>query len=776
MNRRALLRLSSLAGIGWLPLRAGAQETPASPETTALSTYMGKAAEAALPPDVEEAAKHHLLDTLAAMISGSQLAPGQASLRFAHSRLGSGNATIVASTLTSDPANAALANGVMAHADETDDSHERSRSHPGCAVVPAALAAGEEFGISGAHLLRAVALGYDVGPRITIAMGGPAFSYESHKSTHAIAGVFGAASAAACAASLDAQQMRWVLDYTAQQSAGITAWQRDKDHIEKAFVFAGMPARNGVTAALLVHDGWNGVNDIFTGADNFFAAYAPNADLSKIAEGLGERYEIAHTDIKKWTVGSPIQAPLDAVEAMRRRHPFEIFQVESVTVRLAPSIAAVVDNRDIPDICLQHMVAVMLVDKTASFQAAHDKARMKDLTVLHERAKVRLVRDEELAKFLPVRVAVVDITLTDGTTLTERVEAVRGTVRNPMSRDEVIGKCRDLIEPVIGADQGHRLIEAVLSIESLKDVRALRPLLQRPQGAISPFIDVHVHMDKAAGARSIEAAVSAMPLENSELYLFLPSPFPERSAKSFDIEEIQAAARGFPGKVAVLGGGGTLNPMLQEAVKAGSVSSALEKRFSERAHKIIALGAVGFGELAAEHLPSESTPSYQSIAPDNPLLTMLAGIAVGAGMPITLHMEATHTNISQFENLLAFDGRAKIVWAHGGWDNTGLRTPQLCRLLLSAHPNLYMELKIDPKKPGQNSPLEGGASGKVKPVWLALFQDFPDRFVMGSDQHYPNPNDAVQRWQGIVALFNLLPETLRRSFGLENVRKIYRLP
>src|SRR5205085_10136688 len=127
---------------------------------------------------------------------------------------------------------------------------------------------------------------------------------------------------------------------------------------------------------------------------------------------------------------SPIQAPLDAIQAIRDKRPFEADQVQRVTVRLAPSVAAVVDNRDIPDISLQHMVAVMLLDKTASFQAAHDKARMQDATVLRQRAKVQYVPDQQLARLLPVRVAVVEITLTDGTTMTERVEAVRGTVRN----------------------------------------------------------------------------------------------------------------------------------------------------------------------------------------------------------------------------------------------------------------------------------------------------------------------------------------------------------
>jgi len=466
-------------GLAWPRARAAAQTASPGPVMSALSAYMSAAASRALPAEVVEHTKHHILDTLAAMISGSELPPGQAALRYVRARGSKGAATVAGSSLTAGPVDAALANGVLAHADETDDSHGPSRSHPGCAVVPAALAAGEEFGVDGTRFLSAVTLGYDVGPRVMIALGGADFSYESHKSSHAIAGVFGAAAAAASTAGLDAQQMRWVLDYTAQQSSGIAAWQRDTDHIEKAFVFGGMPARSGVTSALLVQSGWNGVDDIFSGADNFFLANAPAANPEKVVEKLGERYEITRTDIKKWTVGSPIQAPLDAVENLRGRHPFEADQVERVVVRLAPTVAAVVDNRDIPDICLQHMVAVMLLDKTASFKAAHDKPRMQDTAVLRQRAKVQLVHDEALARLLPVRVAVVELTLTDGTRLTERVEAVRGTPRNPMSRAEVFDKCRDLIAPVLGSETSKRLIETVFAIETMTDIRRLRPLLQR---------------------------------------------------------------------------------------------------------------------------------------------------------------------------------------------------------------------------------------------------------------------------------------------------------
>jgi 2-methylcitrate dehydratase PrpD len=444
-----------------------------------LSDYMAAAGSRPLPDEATEHAKHHLLDTFASIVSGSELLPGQAAQRYIGAHGGKGVATIAGTTLTAAPADAALANGVMAHADETDDSHNASRSHPGCAIVPAALAVGEELGIDGARLLRAVTLGYDVGTRVVMAMGGAEFSYESSLATHSIAGTFCAAAAAACAAGLNARQMRWALDYAAQQSSGIVAWRRDTDHIEKAFVFGGMTARNGVTAALVVRSGWNGVEDIFSGADNFFQAYAPKAKPERLVEKLGERYEVVQTDIKKWTVGSPIQGPLDAIEAIRNKRAFEFDQVRRVTVRLAPSVAAVVDNRDIPDICLQHMVAVMLLDKTVSFHAAHDKPRMQDAAIQRERAKVDLVRDGELVQFLPVRVTVVEIELADGTRLSERISAVRGTPRNPMSRIEVMEKARDLTAPILGREKSERLIDAVYAIETLTEIRNLQPLLQR---------------------------------------------------------------------------------------------------------------------------------------------------------------------------------------------------------------------------------------------------------------------------------------------------------
>jgi 2-methylcitrate dehydratase PrpD len=441
-----------------------------------LSQYMAAAGSAPLPRLALEQAKLHILDTLGAMVSGATLRPGKLAIAFARNYGGEKVATVVASDVVVGPIEAALANGILAHSDETDDSHAPSLSHPGAPIVAATLAAGEKFGVDGARFVRAVALGYDVGTRMTMTLGS---DYPAgHRSTHALAGNWGTAAAAGCCAGLNEQQMRWLVDYTAQQSAGINSWQRDRDHIEKAFVFAGMAARNGVNAALLVQSGWTGVDDVLSGADNFFAANGPQADPNKLVEALGTRFEVERTNIKKWTVGSPIQAPLDALWNLMQVHKFKPDDVQKIIARVARTEASVVNNRDIPDICLQHMMAVMLIDGTASFAAAHDVARMKDVDVLRQRAKVELVPDDDLEKRLPSREAIVDVVLTDGRRFSEHVSAVRGTAQNPMTKDEVVSKCRDLIAPVLGAERCDALIRFVLSFETQTDLHALRPLLQ----------------------------------------------------------------------------------------------------------------------------------------------------------------------------------------------------------------------------------------------------------------------------------------------------------
>ena len=473
-RRDALAAGMGTAVAASLPRRsAAADDGPAVMDT--LSGYMSEAGGRMLPQAAAEQTKDHILDTLAAMISGSELPPGRHAMRFARAIGSDDTATIVASNLVRGPIEAAIINGACAQADETDDNYSAGGAHPGCAVVPAALAMGEYGRIDGARFVRAVALGYDVGMRAMKTI----LATTVLQDTHNVVGTFGAAAAAGCAANLGPQQMRWLLDYAAQQAgAGYAIWQRDTEHMEKAFVFGAMGARNGVTAALLVQAGFTGIGDVFAGRDNFFSTYAPRADPRGLLDGLGERFDVGETIIKKWSTGGPVQSPVDALADLRRQHPFAAGDVRQVIVRLSSSAAPKVDNARSPDLCLQYLVAVTLLDGTLTFRAAHDTARMTDPAVLQLRAKVQVVADDGLERLLPKRVAVVEITLDDGTRLTERNDTVRGTPENPMTRDEVVAKARDLIDPVLGEQKGAQLVEAIYALEQVKDMRELRPLLQ----------------------------------------------------------------------------------------------------------------------------------------------------------------------------------------------------------------------------------------------------------------------------------------------------------
>ena len=166
-------------------------------------------------------------------------------------------------------------------------------------------------------------------------------------------------------------------------------------------------------------------------------------------------------------VGSPIQAPLDALEIMLKRRRINPDDVREILVRMNPG--SVVDNREMPDVCIQHMLAVMLIDRTVTFNSAHDKPRMQDPSVLRQRMKVRLD---------PAAPPVVTITFVDGARLTENVTAVRGTNSNPMTREELVAKARDLMTPVLGAASTVRLVDATLAIENRQSIRELRPLLE----------------------------------------------------------------------------------------------------------------------------------------------------------------------------------------------------------------------------------------------------------------------------------------------------------
>ena len=444
--------------------------------TGRLARYMAGARDMALPPEVVHDAKLRVLDTLGAMISGSRLKAGQMAATFVKAQGGVAEASVVATRIRTSAMHAAFANAMAAHADETDDFEPVTKAHPGCVVLPAALAMGERHARSGVEMLRAFVLGYDLCCRFLMALG-PDHVRQTHRSAEGVSSTFGSLGAAASLARLDETGMRYAISYAVQQVSGIWSWERDSEHVEKAFDFCGMGARNGVTAALFVESGFTGVRDVLEGEHNALEALSQRPQPEAMVADLGTRFYVRESAIKVFSVGYPIQAPLDAFLTLRREHGLTPANVQRVVVKLPPDGAGIVNDREMPDVNVQYCVAVALIDGTVSFEDSHSRARMGDPEVLRIKQRVQLVPDPALRDPAAPRSGLVEVTLTDGRTVTHFTKFPPGTKENPLDDARVAAKARSLIEPVLGKARTESIVARVSALESLRDVRELARLL-----------------------------------------------------------------------------------------------------------------------------------------------------------------------------------------------------------------------------------------------------------------------------------------------------------
>lgn len=447
-----------------------------SPMMIELSEYIAAAATRPLPRDIIDRAKLHLVDTFAAMISGSRLLPGKKAIAYVKTLGGTPTAGVIGTRIVTTPQNAALANGMFGHADETDDTHPPSLTHPGTSVVPAALAIGEQNRLPGKTLLRAIVLGYDICSRMLLTLKPMPYLRSGHHAA-ATGQLYGAAAAAGTLLRLNARKIRWMLSYAGQQTAGLYTMFRDPEHIEKAYAMGGMPAHNGTQAAFMVKHGWTGVEDIFSGERDFFFTFAPEeVDRNDMVRGLGKDYEIMRAGIKRWPVGGPIQGPMHVLRDLIVEHGIRAADVEKIIARMPDKELEIVNNRASPDISVQHLLAVMLVDGNVTFKSAHSFSRMKDPKVLAVRHRVEAVGDASLTDVERRWRCVMEVRLKDGRVLKHQTMAAKGSSENPLTPAEENEKALDLIMPILDTKRSKALLDALWNFDRIPDVRALRKL------------------------------------------------------------------------------------------------------------------------------------------------------------------------------------------------------------------------------------------------------------------------------------------------------------
>jgi predicted TIM-barrel fold metal-dependent hydrolase len=320
------------------------------------------------------------------------------------------------------------------------------------------------------------------------------------------------------------------------------------------------------------------------------------------------------------------------------------------------------------------------------------------------------------------------------------------------------------------------------------------------------WIDVHFHLVSDAGdlAGFEQAAQKAIGIMDAKGIAKIVVMSPPRPHPNFDVESIGNLSKKYPSRIAILGGGGTLNPMIQKYGHATDVPQTIRDEFRNKANEMVANGARGFGEIAAHHVSLSPSHGYESVPADSPLLLLLADIAAGHGVPIDLHFDPVpkkakkpadlrspknppvfEENVSSLERLLDHNRKTIIVWAHAGSDPVGWFTPKLAGNMLARHPNLYFSIR--PAGKPNNHPAWSKRDG-VNSSWVRVFRKYPDRFVIGTDTfivadtysgqpHAPlvlQQKTALQR-DAVNELLSGLTKDLARQIGRDNAVRIYRL-
>jgi hypothetical protein len=388
-------------------------------------------------------------------------------------------------------------------------------------------------------------------------------------------------------------------------------------------------------------------------------------------------------------------------------------------------------------------------------------------------------------------------------------------IHNPKTRVPG-GSCRALRARF--ANRREMIVRSGRAVLSLKKLRVamlvvhylicLSLVVLAPPSAfaqVPDIIDTHSHIQSGGQRRtdfrgSLDAALHRMDQYGIHRMIIMPPPMVTETLAAYDIESYGFATEAYAGRILLGGGGGSLNVMIQ-ASAADMVTDDIMKAFRTRAEQIVAAGAVVFGEIALHHMSLRNAGPhhpYESTPPDHPLLMLLADIAAEKNIPMDLHLDLVpedmklpdqpvfnptnptllKANMAAFERLLAHNRAARIVWAHTGSDPLGTRTPQIQRELLSRNSNLFMSLRLSGAAPAPFFAL--GPNKNLKPIWLALFRDYPDRFVIGTDFFHAPPagfhiGAAEEILQNYRATLAQMPPGLAIAIAHGNAEKIYRL-
>jgi 2-methylcitrate dehydratase PrpD len=390
-----------------------------------------------------------------------------------------GNATVIGSARRRSLSGAILLNGALAHGIDFDDSHKFV--HPGCAVVPVALAFAEHYGSNGAEFLRAVICGYEMSVRVSLAAGVAHRKRGFHPT--GTCNVFGAAIAGGLLAGLDRVQLRAAVGIASSQASGLTQYRFDGG--PNKHLHAGLAGRSAALAVMLARSGFAGTRDGIDGELGFLAVMADGGDAEALTRDLGQTFAIDHTDIKPYPSCRQTHAPIDiSLQAVRddgiKAADIEAIDLYTYAYNDRPWYIAIKTPASGLEAMLSipYCIAAALVRRRVALQDfAPDALAAAEVLALMNKVRVHI--DDELTSVWPAkRGARLALTLKDGRTTQYAVEDPSGGDLRPITSEAVREKFALLAVPVLGSETAQHLETAIADCERARDIGAILQLLR----------------------------------------------------------------------------------------------------------------------------------------------------------------------------------------------------------------------------------------------------------------------------------------------------------
>ncbi|MBI3068071.1 MAG: MmgE/PrpD family protein [Betaproteobacteria bacterium] len=457
-------------------------------ETRTLAQWIANLRLRDVPDEVREHARRFILDNFGCQIAGATLPWSQAYYEVIRKTRSGTHSTVAYFGDKLSPDDAAFINSTFNHANETDDTHLKSPTHPGSIAVPAALAMAEYARADGEKLLAAVIAAYEIQIRISWACS-PFLIYRGHHPPVGV-GPFGAAAAGTILMGFDAERTLNALAIAGSHSAGLIEYTRTGGSVKR--IHSAIPAAAGVRAALFAEAGITGPHSILEGDKGFCKVFAGDYDLNRLTEGLGTRYHLLDNALKPYSCCHLIHAAFDALDQLRDREPLTPGQVKSITVYtnsepILSHIGSIVEPQDIlgAQFSLPFSLAMRLHHGGRGVNGGngywdYPNVNLKDPRLLETARNVKCVVPDNAEWARVDKGAGIEVETTDDRRLREIVPYSKGLPENPMSAAEVKEKFHSLVDPILPAGRPDEIVAAVDHVETIKSVEKLAQLLVVP--------------------------------------------------------------------------------------------------------------------------------------------------------------------------------------------------------------------------------------------------------------------------------------------------------